>query len=87
MQRLLALLIALCLLMTPALAEDLLTQRATEHAVRMDALAEDESFLATMTGSEDILVTIRGWAEGNHDTPARMFRVDTEEMLGSLAGE
>ena len=26
-------------------------------------------------------MTNRGWAEGNHDTPARMFRVDTEEML------
>lgn len=87
MQRLFALLMALCLMTAPALAEDLLAQRAAELAARMDALAEDEAFLATMTASEDILVTIRGWAEGNHDTPARMFRVDTEEMLGSLAGE
>ena len=86
MHRLFALLMALCLLTTPALAEDVLTQRAAELAARMDALAEDEAFLATMTGSEDILVTIRGWAEGSHDTPARMFRVDTVEMLGSLAG-
>ena len=87
MQRLFALLMALCLMTAPALAEDLLAQRAAELAARMDALAEDEAFLATMTASGDILVTIRGWAEGNHDTPARMFRVDTEEMLGSLAGE
>lgn len=87
MQRLFALLMALCLMTAPALAEDLLAQRAAELAARMDALAEDEAFLATMAASEDILVTIRGWAEGNHDTPARMFRVDTEEMLGSLAGE
>lgn len=86
MHRLFALLMALCLLTTPALAEDVLTQRAAELAARMDALAGDEAFLATMTGSEDILMTIRGWAEGSHDTPARMFRVDTVEMLGSLAG-
>lgn len=87
MQRLFALLMALCLMTAPALAEDLLAQRAAELAARMDALAEDEAFLATMTASEDILVTIRGWAEGNHDTPARMYRVDTVEMLSSLAGE
>lgn len=85
MQRLFALLMALCLMTASAMAEDLLAQRAAELAARMDALAEDEAFLATMTGSEDILVTIRGWAEGSHDTPARMFRVDTVEMLGSLA--
>ncbi|MGN0745960.1 MAG: hypothetical protein ACI4ML_04725 [Aristaeellaceae bacterium] len=86
MQRLLALLMALCLLTAPALAEDSLIQRAAELAARMDALACEEGFLAIMTGSEDVLVTIRIWAEGNHDTPARLFRVDTTELSGSLAG-
>ena len=86
MQRLFALLMALCFLTVPALAEDSLTQRAAELAARMDALAEDEGFLAAMTSSEDVLVTIRGWAEGDHDAPARLFRVDTAELLGSLAG-
>ena len=51
MQRLFALLMALCLMTAPALAEDLLAQRAAELAARMDALAEDEAFLATMTAS------------------------------------
>lgn len=86
MQRLLALLMALCFLTAPALAEDSLTQRAAELAARMDALAEDEGFLTTMTSSEDVLVTIRGWAEGSHDAPVRLFRVDTAELLGSPAG-
>ena len=52
----------------------------------MDALAEDEGFLSTMTRSEDVLVTIRGWAEGSHDAPVRLFRVDTAELPDSLAG-
>ena len=86
MQRLFVLLMALCLLMAPALAEDSLTRRAAELAARMDALAEDEAFLATMTGSEDILMTIRGWVEGSHDTPARLFRVEMTELHGGLAG-
>lgn len=100
MQRLLALLMALCFLTAPALAEDSLTQRAAELAARMDALtlravelaarldalAEDEGFLTALTSLEEVLVTIRGWAEGSHDAPVRLFRVDTSELPGSLAG-
>lgn len=86
MRRFLMLVLALCLLNIPALAEDSLTDRAVDLAAACDALAEDEAYVSAMIGSGNsgIITLIESWAAGNHDQPEMVVRVDTANLLKDM---
>lgn len=86
MRRFWMLVLVLCLLNTPALAENSLANRAVELAAACDALAEDEAYISAMIGSGNskMITLIESWAAGSHDQPELVVRVDTANLLKDM---
>lgn len=85
MKRLVALLLCLLMVFPAALAENVtLIDRAIALGAELDALAEDEEYLAQfmVTGMEKEI--IRAFAEGERTTPVRIVALDTAGMLEQL---
>ena len=85
MKRLIALLICLLMVFPAAQAENVtLVDRAIALGAELDALAEDEEYLAQfmVTGMEKEI--IHAFAEGERTTPVRIVALDTNGMLEQL---
>lgn len=82
MKRLTALLLALLLMISGALAEEeALISVAIELGIALDELASDTAYVQLKTDDESVLVLIQEFANGNHDMPMQIIQVDLSQML------
>lgn len=93
MKRLTLFVLAFCLAVLPALAEDVagsLADRAAALARRLDVLADSEDYLTMMGGAQTLIDRVKVWGEGDHAAPRLTLKAawsGETDLLSWLMGE
>lgn len=86
MRRMLIILLALMLIVSAGYAEgeDDLLRHAVELGRKMDALAEDEAYIASYTTDPTLQMIAGAYGDGDHDDPCEVREVVLDEIMPML---